>query len=161
MEGTRPRRHFVVARSPENINADRKQDFSVQGLDTTWAARFRLQPGDRLAYYVTNPISGFVATADVLSEPFEDPTPIWAPSKAGDYYSTRYRTKPRIVVPDQHAVPARLLVSQLEIAQYLRSDDRWGMLFANAIRDIPGEDFRLIERELDHSRRVAERQRVS
>lgn len=161
MDVQRPPKYFVVARSRENLQADRKHNFAVQGLDTVWASRFQLRPGDAIAYYVTAPISGFVATAEVVSDAFQDATPIWAPSKTGDLYTTRYRTEPRIVVADDAAVPARLLVSQLEIAQYLRREDRWGMLFANAIRDIPGEDFRLIERELSHAQRLAERQRVS
>lgn len=161
MEAQRPRKYFVVARNLENIEADRRHDFTLQGLDAVWAGRVRLQPGDGIAYYVTAPVSGFVATAEVASDAFEDSTPIWAPSKTGDLYTTRYRTKPRVVVANESAVQARLLVPQLEIAQYLRHEGRWGMLFANAIRDIPGEDFRLIERELDHARRLAERRRAS
>ena len=161
MEGPRPRRYFAVARNPTNIQADRSHDFAVQGLDQVWAARVRLQPGDGIAYYVTAPISGFVATVEVVSDAFDDVTPIWSPSKTGDHYTTRYRTEPRIVVPDELAVPGRLLVPQLEIAQYLRREDRWGMLFANAIRDLPGEDFRLIERELARARQRAERRHVT
>jgi hypothetical protein len=161
MEAARPRKYFVVARSRDNIQADRKHNFSVLGLDAVWASRFRLQQGDAIAYYVTAPISGFVAIAEVVSEAFEDTTPIWAPSKAGDYYATRYRTEPRIVVPDEAAVSARLLIPQLEIAQYLRHESRWGMLFGNAIREIPGADFRLIKQELSHARRLAARQRAS
>jgi hypothetical protein len=160
-EGARPCKYFVVARTPDNIQADREHNFSVQGLDAVWASRFRLQPGDSIAYYVTTPISGFVATAKVVSDAFEDTTRIWAPSKTGDYYTTRYRTEPRIVVSEEVAVPARLLISQFAIAQYLRHEGRWGMLFANAIREIPGGDFRLIERELGRAQRLAGRQRAT
>jgi EVE domain len=161
MQATRPRKYFAVARSRDNIQADRRHNFSVQGLDAVWASRFRLQQGDVIAYYVTAPVSGFVATADVVSDAFEVKTPIWAPSKAGDYYATRYRTEPRIVVPDEAAVSARLLIRRLEVAQYLRDESRWGMLFANAIREIPGADFRLIEQELSHAPRLASRQPAS
>ena len=61
------------------------QSAEAQGFDAVWARRVSLQPGDRIAVYVTSPVSGFVATAEVESAAFRDTTPIWTPSSTVPY----------------------------------------------------------------------------
>lgn len=141
----RPPKSFVVSRAPANLEADRRIDFTVQGFDAVWGRRFTLHPADRVAFYATSPMSGFVATVEIASEVFTDDDPIWPPSRTGDMYSIRYRARPRLVLPEAAAAPGRALVEQLDIARHLRDASRWGMLFRHAVREIPGRDFDLIE----------------
>ena len=144
----RPRRDFVLVRTPANLAVDRAVEFSLQGL-TRYDGRYSLQAGDRAAIYVTAPLSSFVATIEITGSSYEDDEPVWVKPSNGETYPIRIASRPRIVVADTQAVHGRELVSKLEIARYLRDEARWGMLFRNAIREVPENDFELIEKALE------------
>jgi hypothetical protein len=106
-----------------------------------------MQPGDLVALYVTHPVSGFIATVDVISDVFYDESQIWV-GREQRSYPYRYRTRPRVVVSDGLSASVRELLPRLEIARYLRNPSAWGVMFQNAFREIPRADFELIEERL-------------
>lgn len=143
----RPSKCFVAVRNQANAAIDRRIGFTVQGLESFYQRRHPLQPNDLIALYVTSPLSGFIATVEIVSERYCDESSIWE-GPPGKTYANRYRTRPRFVAPEGKAVAARALAQRLEIARYLPDPEQWGVLFRNAFREIPEPDFDLIETQL-------------
>lgn len=85
--------HFTEATWREFLGADGK----VMGFRRTQRARLKsVKPGDRLLCYVVR-LSCFVGVLEVVSEPFDDSTPIWS----DDEFPCRVRVKTLIAVrPD-------------------------------------------------------------
>jgi predicted RNA-binding protein len=145
----RPSRSFVVVRTAKTAEADWAVRFAFQGFDESTAAGTRLQPGDRLAIYVARPVSGFVATVEVVSDSFRSSERIWTlPEAPAEVFPIRYRTRPRVIVGNAGAVPFIDLIDELDYSRHLRNRDRWGMLFIRAIRSLTDRDFDLIENRL-------------
>lgn len=106
-----------------------------------------MQAGDLIALYATNPLKGFVATVEVIGPMYYDEEPIWQ-GRNDRKYPYRYPTRPRVVVAEGVSLDPRQLLDDLEIAYYLRDRERWGVMFQNAIREVPRDDFELIEQRL-------------
>lgn len=141
----RPQKFFVASRNPENLNIDRAIRFAVQGFDAFYRERHAMQAGDLVVLYATVPLKGFVATVEVVGPMYYDEDPIWQ-GRGDRVYPYRYPAKPRVVVPDGAALDPRPLLDDLEIARYIQNRNRWGVMFQNAVRELPRADFDLIER---------------
>lgn len=139
-------RYYIIVRTRETAATDREGGFAVQGFESDGYA---LEPGDKLALYVGKPLSGFIATMEVVGGRFVSYERIWTvrdnPSKL---FPFRYPTRPRRIAPDGVAVPFRSLIDELEFSANLRNRRLWGMLFIRAIRMLTERDFRLIEARL-------------
>lgn len=143
----RPQKFFVASRNPANLSIDRSIGFAVQGFDEFYRDRHPMQPGDLVALYATNPLKGFVATVEVIGELYYDEQLIWE-GRDGRVYPYRYATTPRFVLEEGRSLDPREFLDELEIAYDLRDRNRWGVMFQNAVREIPRADFALIERRL-------------
>lgn len=134
--------------------SDRNRGFSVQGFETD---AYSLEPGDRLALYVGKPLSGFIATMDVVGGRFESDERIWTvkdnPAKV---FSYRYPTKPRSIAPEGVAVRFADLLDELDFSANLKNRRLWGMLFIRSIRNLSARDFGIIEERLSALSRVGD-----
>ena len=114
--------YWILVGSPENFAATREHAFRIQGFKTRHRKKAEaMRPGDRLVYYLTG-VQGFAATATVVSEAFEDHTPIWRskdPKKAAEDYPWRVQIEPDIVLPPGVVVPAE------ELAPHLHHVQKW------------------------------------
>src|SRR5581483_8125912 len=143
----RPQKFFVASRNPANLLIDRGIGFTVQGFDEFYRDRHPMQRADLVALYATNPLKGFVATVEVVGEMYYDEKPIWE-GRDGRVYPYRYATAPRVVLEEGRSLNPRELLDELEIAYDLRDRNRWGVMFQNAVREVPRGDFQLIEHRL-------------
>jgi predicted RNA-binding protein with PUA-like domain len=136
--------------SPENFEATREHGFRVQGFKTRHRKKAEaMRPGDRLVYYLTG-VQGFAATATVISEAFEDHTPIWKskdPKKAAEDYPWRVQIEPDIVLPPGVVVPAEELAPHLHHVQKWPTE-HWRLAFQGQLHRIDEHDFTLIRTAL-------------
>lgn len=74
---------------------------------------------------------------------YYDEHAIWR-GRGDRVYPYRYPTRPRVVASEGASLDPRELLDDLEIASYLRERNRWGVMFQNAVREIPRTDFELM-----------------
>lgn len=142
--------YWILVGSPENFAATREHAFRIQGFKTRHRKKAEaMRPGDRLVYYLTG-VQGFAATATVVSEAFEDHTPIWRskdPKKAAEDYPWRVQIEPDIVLPPGVVVPAEELAPHLHHVQKW-PPVHWRLAFQGQLHRIDEHDFALIRTAL-------------
>jgi len=142
--------YWILVGSPENFAATREHAFRIQGFKTRHRKKAEaMRPGDRLVYYLTG-VQGFAATATVVSEAFEDHTPIWRskdPKKAAEDYPWRVQIEPDIVLPPGVVVPAEELAPHLHHVQKWPTE-HWRLAFQGQLHRIDEHDFALIRTAL-------------
>jgi predicted RNA-binding protein len=147
--------YWLVVTSPANFRLDRESlGFRMQGLPARCRRSVQsMQPGDRVVYYVMG-LQKFGATATISGEYVEDSSRIW--TDTDELWPARRPSRPDTVLQDDELVDAKKLVPQLA---FITNKNVWGASLQGSIRQIPEEDFRLIESEM--RKVVAERQEQS
>jgi len=142
--------YWIVVGSPENFEATRAHDFTIQGFKSRHRKKVeQMQPGDKLVYYITGE-KAFAAIATVTSSMFEDHTVIWRsrdPKKAAEDYPWRVQIKPDIVLPPGQYVPAEPLARQMAYTAKWPAD-HWTLAFQGNLHRIDEGDFQLIHAAL-------------
>lgn len=146
--------YWLVVTSPENFDLDReKLQFAYQGLPHRYRNTVRkMQVGDKVIYYIMMR-QRFGATATVTGEYFEDNAKLWIDDD--EIWPARRASKADIVLRDEELIDAKKLVPYLS---FIEKKDHWGVYLQGSIRQIPEEDFRLIESEMRKA--IAERERT-
>lgn len=85
-----------------------------------WNLVQQIKPGDYLICYLTG-ISRWVGVLEVVSEAFQDTTPIWK----DDVYPCRLRVKLLVCLTPETAVPITNLRDQLSIFDNVGSSNAW------------------------------------
>jgi predicted RNA-binding protein len=136
--------HWLVVTSPANFSYDREVlKFAMQGLPLRVRNSVqRMQIGDRIVYYIMG-LQRFGATATITGEYTEDSTKMWTDDD--EMWPARRPSKPDIVLEDDELIDAKRLVPHLS---FIENKNNWGAHFQGSIRQIPEDDFRLIESEM-------------
>lgn len=137
--------YWLVVTSHNNFRYDRDSlGFKLQGLSLRFRKQVqRMNSGDRVVYYITK-LQKFGATATITGDYFEDSTKVWTDDN--EMWPARRPSKPDIVLNDDELIDAKRLVPDLTIVK--RDDINWGVYFQGSIKNIPEEDFKLIESEM-------------
>jgi predicted RNA-binding protein len=137
-------KYWLIVTSYENFRYDREiLGFKLQGL----AYRFRkqvqrMQIGDKVVYYIMK-LQKFGAIATILGDYFEDSAKIWV--NDDEMWPARRESTPDIVLLDDELIDVKRLVNDLS---FIKRKNFWGVFFQGSIRNIPEDDFRLIESEM-------------
>ena len=146
MEGWERREvnYWLVVTSAANFKQDRAVlKFLVQGLPLRFVKSLkRMEVGDRIVYYIMG-LQKFGATATISGEYFEDYSKLWTDSD--EMWPARRPSQPDLVLEDDELVDAKKLVPELS---FISNKDYWGASFQGSLRQIPEEDFRLVESEM-------------
>ncbi|MEM2130322.1 MAG: EVE domain-containing protein [Candidatus Bathyarchaeia archaeon] len=148
-------KYWLITTSPENFRIDKEQSgFSVQGLRERHKNMvMKFQPGDKVVYYI-NKISKLGAIATIISGYYhDDKTKIW--TDEDEIWPSRAKSKPEIVLEDDELLDIKKLVKQLS---FIKDKDHWSLFVRGSIRQIPEEDYLLIESEM---RKTLSRERIS
>jgi predicted RNA-binding protein len=146
--------YWLVVTSPENFKIDReKLGFNMQGIPFRYRKSVQtMQIGDKVAYYIMS-LHRFGATATITGDYIEEHTKLW--SNDDEMWPARRPSKPDLVLLDDELIDAKKLVPDLS---FIQKKERWGVYFQGSIRQIPEEDFRLIESEM--KKVIAERKQI-
>ena len=136
--------YWLVVTSPENFTHDReKLGFKLQGIPQRYRKQVqRMKIGDRVVYYVMK-LQKFGATATITGDYFEDNSKVWVDDN--EMWPARRHSKPDIVLNDEELIDTKKLVPNLK---FIENKKWWGTYFQGSIKNIPEEDFRLIESEM-------------
>jgi len=137
--------YWLITTSPENFEVDRETSgFTVQGLkERHRKTMMKFQPGDKVVYYI-NRISKLGAIATITSGYYhDDKTKIW--TDEDEIWPVRARSKPDIVLDDDELIDIKRLIKDLT---FIRDKTNWGLYVRGSVRQIPEEDYLLIESEM-------------
>lgn len=136
--------YWLVVTSLANFRHDRDHlGFQMQGFPYRFRKTVqRMAKGDRVAYYIMK-LQKFGATATITGDYIEDHTKQW--EEDDEMWPARRPSRPDIVLQDDELVDAKKLVPELS---FIEKKDFWGTYFQGSIKQIPEEDFRLIESEM-------------
>lgn len=141
-------RYWIVVGGPEIFAKTKELGFTRHGFKSTRRGMVqKIQPGDRLAFYITGK-KQFAATATVKSGIVEEQTRIWESSKKpGELYPYRAEIAPDIVPPEERWLDAEPYHERFTWTQrWPRAN--WTLAYQGNLHEIPEEDFRLLERDL-------------
>lgn len=143
-----PKNYWMVVTSLENFEITRKLGFTVQGLKAHHQRKVqRIEPGDRILYYIGGANKYFAATATVKSQYFEDRSPTWKQEGISEW-AFRVRTQPDIVLDEAELIDARQLAPRLDYVRRWTPED-WYIAFAQSnLHLLPKRDFVLVEEEM-------------
>lgn len=146
--------YWLVVTSPENFKHDREHlGFKLQGLPARYRNSVqRMQVSDKIVYYIMT-LQKFGATATITGDYTENHTKLW--TNDDEMWPARRPSEPDIILQDDELIDAKKLVPSLS---FIESKESWGAYFQGSIRQIPEEDFRLIESEM--RKVIAERKQL-
>ena len=149
-----PNNYWMVVQTPENHEITRGQGFTLHGLTSKQRRRARrMEPDDRILFYVGGEVRKWTAIATVTSKYFEDRTPIWESNGSRrELYPYRVKTTPSIVLDEADYIEARILAPRLEYVKRW-PPELWPLAFFDTLHLIPQSDYRLIEAEMRRIRR--------
>ena len=103
----------------------------------------QLEEGDMLAFYVRPKRLGGIFRA--VSKPYVDKKPIFSSEgfREGEVFPNRVKIEP-VLVPEE-PVPFEPLIGQLG---FIKKKDKWTGYLRGAMRQIPEEDFKVLEEAL-------------
>ena len=138
-------RFWLITTSPENFQIDRETTgFTVQGLKERHKKTvMKFKPSNKVVYYI-NRISKFGAIATITSGYYhDDKIKIW--TDEDEIWPSRARSKPEIILEEDEFLDIRKLVSDLS---FIKNKEYWSLYVRGSIREIPEEDYQLIESEM-------------
>lgn len=144
-----PNNYWMVVQTPENHEITREQGFALHGLTSRQRRRARrMEPDDRILFYVGGGVRKWTAIATITSKFFEDRTPIWESNgSTQELFPYRVTTSPSIVLDEADYIEARILAPRLEYVKRW-PPELWPLAFFDTLHLIPQRDYRLIEAEM-------------
>ncbi|MDQ2683616.1 MAG: EVE domain-containing protein [Chloroflexota bacterium] len=147
------RRNWIIVGSPDNFATTRKLGFTLLGIKSRHRKKAeRMQPGDRLAWYVTG-AKAFAGTATITSPYVESHERIWGssnPAKADEDYPFRVQIEPDLILEDGKFVGAEPIARQMEYAKKWPAAN-WTLAFQGNVHEISDADFDLIREAVERS----------
>jgi predicted RNA-binding protein len=136
--------YWLVVTSAANFRLDREVlKFKAQGLPHRFRDSVRrMSKGDKVAYYIMG-LQRFGATATITGDHYEDHTKIWTDDD--EMWPARCPSDPELVLNDDELIDAKKLVPNLS---FIKRKEVWGVYLQGSIRQLPEEDFKLIESEM-------------
>lgn len=103
----------------------------------------KFKPEDKVVYYV-NKISKLGAIATITSGYYhDDKTKIWTDDD--EIWPSRTKSKPEIVLEDDELLDIKILIKDLS---FIKDINNWQIFVRGSIRQIPEDDYLLIESEM-------------
>ena len=147
-------RYWIVVGGPEIFAKTREMGFTRHGFKSTRRNMANsIQPGDRLAFYITGK-KQFAATAKVTSPTVEEQTRIWqSDKKPNEMYPFRVGIE-AVVTPDEaHWLDAEPYHDRFEWTQrWPRAN--WTLAYQGNLHEVPQKDFEMLEKDLKAAAKV-------
>lgn len=137
-------KYWLVVTSADNFKHDREHlGFKFQGIPIRFKRQVqRMDINDKIIYYIMG-LQKFGAIARITGEYYEDHSKVWIDDD--EMWPARRPSEPEIVLQDDELIDSKRLVPDLS---FIKKKEFWGVYFQGSIREIPEEDFRLIESEM-------------
>lgn len=143
-------KYRLVPMSPENFMISRGRDFDVAAFRPDKERRVRrVRIGDKFVYYISG-VQRIGAISEATSEAyFDDKTRVF--SEVDEIWPCRCKTRPILVLDDEVMLDVRRVITHLAFVKPQQKVRGWGLAFYQTLREIPEEDYELIESEMRKS----------
>jgi len=133
--------------SPVNFERDRETNFPFTGYkERIRRLCHKVEIGDKLLYYIIK-IHKFGAICTFTSQSYIDRTPHW--DDPDEDWPVRLNLSPDLVLPEDKMLDVVPLVPSLSfITQKQRQSGKWGAAFMGSLKNIPQQDFEVIEAKM-------------
>ena len=141
-------RYWIVVGGPEVFETTREMGFTRHGFKSTRRIMAsKIQPGDKLAFYVTGR-KQFAAIAKVTSPVVEERTRIWQNSKKPEeMYPYRASIEPVVTPAESQWLDAEPYHDLFQWTQrWPRAN--WTLAYQGNLHEIPEADFELLEKDM-------------
>lgn len=140
-------KYRLLLTSRENFEVDRRRNFDIEGFNERWKKTVEsVKQGDKFIYYIKGS-RRVAAITEAISEPFyDDKTRIWV--EKDEIWPYRFKTRPLLVLEDDEWLDIKGLISQLNFITPKQKATSWAIAFHLSLKEIPQEDFELIESEM-------------
>jgi len=140
-------KYRLIVTSIDNFKIDRERNFDIEGFHERVKRQVQeINIGDKFVYYV-NGIQRIGAISEAIDEPyFDDKTKVWL--EDDEIWAYRFKTRPILVLNDDEMLDVRQLIPKLSFITPQQKATSWGLAFHKSLREIPQEDFELIESEM-------------
>jgi len=140
-------RYRLVVTTVKNFKISRHRNFDVEGFHEKTKRRVKkVRVGDKLVHYVAR-IQRIGAISEAIGEYYyDDETRIW--SEKDEMWPHRFKTRPVLVLDDEVMLDVRRIIPHLTFISPQQKARGWGLAFHQSLREIPREDFELIESEM-------------
>lgn len=144
IKGLNDMQYWLIVTSPENFKHNKDVlGFKILGLRRHYMKTVqRLQPEDRVVYYIKG-LKKFGATATIIGTYYEDSTKVWTDER--QIWPLRCPLKPNYILNFDDLLDAKKLINDLS---FIELKTNWGSHFQGSIKQIPEQDFKLIETEI-------------
>lgn len=141
-----PHNFWMINCNRRNFDVTRRLGFTSQGLKAEYRRKVqRVEPGDRIIYYVTG-IRAFAATATVTASYTETNAGPWQ-KEGRTGWPYRIGIKPDVVLDEAQYIPAGLLAYRLEYIRKWPPED-WPIAFQGNLHLLSKGDFFMLECEM-------------
>ena len=141
-----PHNFWMINCNRRNFDVTRRLGFTSQGLKAEYRRKVqRVEPGDRIIYYVTG-IRAFAATATVTASYTEMNAGPWL-KEGRTGWPYRIGIKPDVVLDEAQYIPAGLLAYRLEYIRKWPPED-WPIAFQGNLHLLSKGDFFMLECEM-------------
>lgn len=148
-KATMANNYWMVVQTPDNFEVSKGRGFTIHGLTSRQRRRARrMEPNDRILFYIGGSVRKWSATATVTSKFFEDREPIWNVNETSrELFPYRVNISPALVLDEGDYIEGLEVAPRLE---YLKRwpPDLWPLAFIDTLHLLPQKDFRLIESEM-------------
>jgi predicted RNA-binding protein len=147
-------RYWIVVGGPEIFATTKDLGFTRHGFKSTRRGMTqKIQPGDRLAFYITGK-KQFAAVAEVTSSVVEEHDRIWTSAKKPDeLYPFRAGIRPILVLEEHQWLDAEPYHERFTWTQrWPRAN--WTLAYQGNLHEIPMQDFVLLERDMKKATRA-------
>lgn len=136
--------YWLIVTSTENFKHDREvHKFKLQGVPVRFKKQVqKMDIGDKVVLYIMK-AQKFGAITRIAGEYYEDNTKVWLDDD--EMWAARRKQEPEIILEDDEFIDAKRLVNDLS---FVKRKEHWGAYFQGSIKQIPEEDFKLIESEM-------------
>lgn len=148
-------RCWIVVGGPEIYAKTKELGFARHGFKSTRRNMAnRIQPGDRLAFYITGR-KQFAGTVEVTTPTVEEQTRVWqSAKKPEELYPFRVGIKPRAVLEEEAWLDAEPYHDRFSWTQkWPRAN--WTLAYQGNLHEVPAEDFDLLEKDLRKAAQTA------
>jgi hypothetical protein len=141
-----PHNFWMINCNEQNFDITRNLEFSSQGLKAEYRRKVqRVEPGDRIIYYVTG-IRAFTATATVTRSYEEVGSSPWL-REGKTTWPYRIGISPDVILEKPQYIEAGLLAYRLEYIRKWPPED-WHLAFQGNLHLLSKSDFFLLECEM-------------
>ncbi|MGE5594918.1 MAG: EVE domain-containing protein [Hyphomicrobiales bacterium] len=150
-------RYWIVVGGPEIFATTRDLGFTRHGFKSTRRGMAqKIQPGDRLAFYITGR-KQFAGIAEITSGMVEEQTRIWqSAKKPNEMYPFRVGIKPVIILDEEDWLDAEPYHDRFSWTQkWPRAN--WTLAYQGNLHEIPEDDYKLLEADMKKAAKTAAR----